>query len=293
MAKSVSFFILIFAFSAFAQVEQRDLSVEEFNRQAQQRKNVDYQNFQNQWFSYLRGETKQIPEQHSPAFVRQATEEFLLLSGGLKAQFAQASRENDFGFTFLQPDDDPYRKASFHRTHRSIYMNIERLTASEWLILFVHEVAHSLDSELVAALPIYNDEAYIKELDAYGKANGKWADMAVSEQQRLEKWLIAGLNRGFLAEYRAWLLTAVIYEEGLQQGVFAPSPWLEELKNSKPAKTSMQTHVLRYLSPSWVDPTEGIFSYSFIQEALHKLRQQLDANPSSVKLGAIEKLLKN
>jgi hypothetical protein len=170
-------------------------------------------------------------------------------------------------------------------------MNIEQMTANEWLIFFVHEVAHSLDSELLAALPIYNDETYIKELAAYGKSNGRLADLSKSEQQRLENWLIAGLNRGFLAEYRAWLLTEAIYEESRQQGILSSSAWLEELRNSKPANSSMRDYVLHYLSSSWVDPTEGIFSYPFIQQALLRIRQKLVADPSSVNLGAIGHLL--
>jgi len=289
--KAISLFILLSALPALAQIENNSSSIEEFNAQVEAREQTHYQKFQSVWFAFLENKTQQIPSDLTPAFVRKATENFLTMTGGLKAKFAQASRTNDFVFTLTKPDDDPYRKASFHRSHRSIFMDLETVESKEWLILFVHEVAHSLDSELLDALPIYNDEAYIKELSAYGKANGTLSNLPLQDRKRLDNWLLAGLNRGFLAEYRAWLLTLVIYEEGLRDGTFSPSPWLEQLKNSKSKNDNMRTHILRYLSPSWTDPTEEIFEHPFIQEALRNLRRKLNADPSLVKLGAIEKLL--
>lgn len=265
-------------------------TIKEFNEQREAKKQAEYLNFREQWFAFLRKEIKVWqggPVQ--PAWARKATEEFFIQSGGLKAEFALASKKNTYGFTFTQPEDDNLsRKASYHRARQSIFMNFEKMSANEWLLLFVHEVAHSLDSELFKSLPIYNDGNYIKKLASWGASQIRLDELAPEERQNLKAWLTAGLNRGLLAEYRAWLLTYAVYEEGHREGLIEAVPWLENLRNSKPKDVSMKDHIYRYLSPSWVDPKIDMFSHAFIQQALRELREELYANPGLIQMGNIQ-----
>jgi hypothetical protein len=268
------------------------LTIQEFNDRHDAENQRRYRQFETEWLKFLRRETSQIPTSVDPAWARKATEDYLQSTGPLKAKFAVASRNNHYGFTFQHPDDDDSsRKASFHRTQRSIFMDIDRLSANEWLIDFVHEVTHSLDSEIIDALDIYNDRELIQQLAEYGQKHVQLTDLSSAERARLDRWLLAGLNRGFLSEYRAWLLTYFIYEEGLRDGTFKPVAWLEDLQRTCPPRTSMQVHVFRSLSRSWVDPKTDLFSYPYIQQALAELRRKLWANPDLVELGNIGALL--
>jgi hypothetical protein len=266
------------------------LTIEEFNQRRAEEKARRYLLFQEDWFHYLKGEKTDLPTSLPPAWVRQATEELLISSGGLKAAFGRASRENTYGFTLTRPSDDPSREASFHRAYQSIFTDIHVSDRNHWFLNFIHEVAHSLDSELRDAIDIYRDPD-MHEWLKNENSDVRLEELSPTERARLDRWLLAGLNRGFLAEYRAWLLTYHVYEEGLQDGTFKPDPVWEALKASCPQGTEMRTHLLRTLSPEWVDPAIGPFKPYFIREALKALREKLDANPALVNLGAMAPLI--
>lgn len=282
---------MFFSFHLCAATEDV-LTIKEYNERLWGEKNLKYQNFNQAWFSFLKRKTHQVPIELSPSWARKSTEEYLKTTGGLKKRFAEASQKNTYGFTFKRPDDDPLRTASYHRTYRSIFIEVEKTSANAWLLRFVHEVAHSLDSELYDSLDIYNNENFVKTLIQLGDRNASLSELSPFVRTQLDQWLLAGLNRGFLSEYRAWLTTLLIYEEGLADQSFTEDDWLENIKRIRPDNVSMQDHLFRFLSPSWSDPREGIFSFPFIQEALTELRQKLDANPSLVKLGDLGELLR-
>lgn len=284
----------ILPFTSLAQTSgasSAPLTIKEFNDRREAAANFHYQEFKAAWFGFLKGTTPAAPTTADPAWARRATEEYLLTTGNLKSRLARASQNNNYGFTLQQPEDDMVRIASFHRGQKSIYMNADRMSANEWLITFVHEVAHSLDSELVASLDIFNDKNLTRELADLGRQGMLLKDLSADDRVRLDRWLLAGLNRGFLTEYRAWFLTFMVYEEGLKDGTFSKVEWLEKLKSTRPERTSIQTHIFRFLSSSWTDPSEGLFTYPFIQQALSEIREKLYQNPERVSLGEIGKLI--
>ncbi len=268
-----------------------EISIEQYNLKIEADLFRSYSKFKSEWMTFLNNKTDIIPDNLTPAWARKATEEYLYLSGGLKAKFALASQQNNFGFTLKKPIDEPMRKAGFHRTHRSIFIDIQQMNANEWLMTFVHEVAHSLDSELIGALDIYNNEKYIIFLHQLGQKNIKLSELDMRQRQYLDNWLMAGLNRGFLAEYRAWLLTYVIYNEGLKDSTFKNITWLDQLVATKPIAENINSHILKQLSKSWSNPTAGVFSYPFVQSALLELRKKIETNPGLVKMGYIKKLV--
>ena len=266
-------------------------TIEEFNRQEAKVQQEEQNSFDIFWFGILKNKSEIPHKQFRPSRLRRSTENFLYNTGGLKAKFAEASRSNTYGFTLTRPDDENSRKAGFHRSRKSIFMDIGQMTSNEWLMIFVHEVSHSLDSELINSLDIYNNEVLVKYFSELGAKNTALTELSKNDRELLNTWLMAGLNRGFLAEYRAWLLTYLIYDEGLKDGTFAPIDWLENLKNSKPAGLDVRVYILRSLSPDWTDPVDGIFAHQFIKDALRQLRQRIFNNPLEVKMDDIEKLI--
>lgn len=277
------------------------ISIAEYNQQRQSAKKAEYDKFKLEWFAFLRKNSNARPKSINAAWARSATEEFLIESGGLKARLALASQKNQFAMTFTRPVEESHRVAGFHRTRRSIFMDINQMTSNDWLIVFIHEVAHSLDSELVDSLEQYNDFNYIDELIRLGAKNTSFSELNDSERQKLDSWLMAGLNRGFLSEYRAWLLTYLIYEEGIKDGTLTEVNWLQALKQNKPVEMKTTYYILRYLSPSWKDPVGGQvaygkinpFAYDYVKAALKELRIKIDENPEIVKLGQIGHIISN
>lgn len=275
------------------QQQPQPISITEFNQIQEQERQRDYQEFKTQWFKYLRGEIsyKDQFKTTSPYLVRRATEDYLIVSGGLKSRFALASKNNTFGLTFKRPVDEHQRKASFHRITRSIFMDIDQMSANEWLVLFIHEVAHTLDSELIEAIAIYNNKDTFDRWTEFGNKNISLNQLDADTRTLLDQWLTAGLNRGFLSEYRAWLMTYLVYEEALKDGLIKPDPWLEDLKKNKPQGLDIQTYIFRHLSSSWIDPSDYIFKHTFIQQALKELRIKLYNDPHLIKLGQFEKII--
>lgn len=283
------FILFLIAFSSYGLAQS--LSVADFNAQLAEEAHQVYTQFREQWILFLK-EKSTLPKLVTPASARKATEEYLASTGGLKQKLAQASSQNQFGFTFKRPVDDPIRSASYHRAYNSIFIDIENVSPQAWLVRFVHEIAHSLDSEMYASLKVYNDEEFLKNLEVYGEKKVALKSLDAVTRKKLDQWLIAGLNRGLLGEYRAWLVTLLIYNEGLQDGTFSEMKWLEEIKKSQPVGVSLSVHLFRYLSPSWIDPTEGWFAYEYIQQALLELRQKLLDDPTQIKMGQLGFFLK-
>jgi len=279
--------IFIFFSAAYSPAQ----TIEEYNAKIDAEKKAAYEDFSHQWQNFLTGQTQETPRPLSPALARKSTEEYLTATGGLKKVFAEASRKNTYGFTFKRPADDPLRTASFHRGYNSIFIDVQNIPSNDWLLRFVHEVSHSLDSELYNSIDIYNNEALFQTLNSWGQQGRSLNELSPELRKQLDTWLMAGLSRGFLGEYRAWLATMVLYEEGLKDGTFKEFEWLEEIKKSRPPEISMRVHLLRFLSPSWEDPKKEIFSHAFIQQALKELRQKLVDHPERIPLGNLGQLL--
>jgi hypothetical protein len=170
-------------------------------------------------------------------------------------------------------------------------MNIGELDKNSWLITLVHELAHAKDDVMFDSLKNFNQPELTKKIVEWSNAGMNYRELALTDQDKIKSWLLAGLQRGFLAEYRAWLLTYFAYQEGILHGTFQPIPWLEKIKESKPSNLSIELHILQYLSPSWKDPKTEIFAHPLVQETLTQLRADLLNNPCQIDLGEIGKVI--
>lgn len=223
-------------------------------------------------------EVSQLQDAIQNAF-KEGSLNILKNSGGQKALFAQKVRGRDFQIFRLtghfRQDSPDEKKGGFHRGSGSIFINFEKVPADEWLVIFIHEFAHGLDSELVKSLNVYANPIWIRqftELAINDVPVERWPEEA---RQNLHIWLRVGLNRGYLAEYRAWATTFALYIEGLADGTFKKVDWLEEILQQKHQQESLRQFTLRFLSPGFEDPTYGPFQYPVIQKELKKVRQEL------------------
>lgn len=164
----------------------------------------------------------------------------------------------------------------FHRGRRSIFIDFTQIPPNEWMLIFIHESAHSLDDTLKQAVSVYADTQnvlvpsfapYLQYSDA--------AFLPISVKKNLDTWLMAGLNRGLLAEARAWSVTLNLYREGVKANLWQPISWLEEMGSDQRAGESTYMAVLHKLSPAFPDPNKDIFSTPLIQSELKRIRQQL------------------
>lgn len=228
---------------------------------------------------------------HSNAVLKAALD-FFKRKDGIKQRLAQSFDNDSISFSLTRPaSDSSSRQGSFHRSRRSVFMNIGELDKNNWLITLVHELAHAKDDVMFESLKSYNQPELVNRLVAWSNSGVRYSNLAASDKAQIHSWLLAGLQRGFLAEYRAWLLTYLVYQEGIADGSFQPIPWLEQISSSKPTNLSIELHILHYLSPSWKDPTTEIFGHTLVQEALAEVRAELLKNPCQIELGEVGKII--
>jgi len=115
--------------------------------------------------------------------------------------------------------------AGFHRAQSAVFANIAMIPHSDWLLVFAHEMIHVIDDQIHANLSIVANPELARTVARI--ANSKTSIQELTQEERLtcEKFLVSALNRGYLAELRAWWLVRQIYQE-LH---LSPISWLEQL----------------------------------------------------------------
>jgi hypothetical protein len=177
------------------------------------------------------------------------------------------------------PDDLP---GSFHRGEGSIFMNFARIAPNEWYVILLHELAHAFDDRLNDAIEIYAEQDPIITMVKDKKG---FAQLTLSEAQFLNRWITAGLDRGLLAEYRAWLVTFELYREGVQEGLWKPIPWLEAILAQRKPGQDLALFTFHFLDPHFTNPMQWPFTEAPVKEAFTRVREELRASPAAPTLG--------
>lgn len=174
-------------------------------------------------------------------------------------------------------------KAGFRRLTGTVFMDTEKIAPQDWMIIFVHELLHAVDKQLLNASILFTNKKQSSfELEARSfKKYHEWADKADApeklskdERQELEEWLKIGMDRGLWAEHRAWYLTFEIYQEGLEDELWSKISWMEEILQQKGKDESLNSFIYRYLDERSENPKKGIFAKPLIQKMILQIREQ-------------------
>jgi hypothetical protein len=153
-------------------------------------------------------------------------------------------------------------------------MNFNLVKPDEWPLVFLHEMLHSVDPMLKNAVHEYAE---------------------LSRQGMSDEALLQGLHRGFLAEWRAWVVTLELYRRGLDKGLFRSNALMEKALPSGAARKMTFNHLKQYvftrLDKSYVDPTTGPFASPDVRARLAQLRERLRHGEVPLELGALGELL--
>lgn len=267
-----------------------------YSNHIDQLKEQDLNNDKDKWLKFL-NESDELGLNFNNRNIRAAkiaTLEYLDNQGGKFEKLSKALSELTLlPMTFTRPIDEASseRNAAFDRGKRSIFIDLKKFSRTEWLKAFIHEGIHRLDGELDKSISIFSDRKTKEFIKSKGKKDTPLSELSYFERRKLDKWLIAGLNRGFLAEYRAWLLTFVLYKEARKSRSIGVNEWLENLMQNQDPEIDDDIYIYRALSSHWTDPKSGLFKYEFVKEALSKLRSKLYENPKLVELGFIGEIL--
>ncbi|MCM2279533.1 MAG: hypothetical protein NDJ89_15765 [Oligoflexia bacterium] len=182
-------------------------------------------------------------------------------------------------------------KGGFHRGSGSIFMDLGRVSPDEWLVIFIHELAHGLDDRLPEAVRAYNAQKDVEDFAEWAVCATEPAFLPAETRAKLDRWLEAGLGRGLFAEYRAWHVTLVLYEEGLREGLWDRIGWMETLLSQRPAQQELGRFIYVQLDTRFTDPADGIFSHELIQNGLKAVRARYRDGSALPPLGALGEIL--
>jgi hypothetical protein len=178
-------------------------------------------------------------------------------------------------------------KAGFHRGSGSIVMDMDLLQPSEWLLVFVHELLHAMDDEMSVAIGEFAKPEVPQFLAQMNSENKNYDTWSLPEQKRSTHWVHAGLGRGLYAEYRAWVPTVLIYQEGLNDRLWGNIDWLDQVINANVNRDPLNKFIYEFLDDRAENPTEGIFSLPIVRDLVIRVRHQVRSTNLYPKLGVL------
>ncbi len=181
--------------------------------------------------------------------------------------------------------------AGFHRGEGSIFMDIQRVQASEWFVILAHELVHYLDQKIQQGGAGFSDPETAQLMVAWAQRTASPSDLPEQDRMRIERWMEHGLDRGLLAEARAWTITLQIYQEGLRENIWQKTPWLSEILKEKRSDETLPNFSLRYLAARTYQPRESIFTWDLSRNILGELINKFVSGTRTWGFESLEQLL--
>jgi hypothetical protein len=187
-------------------------------------------------------------------------------------QHAALFRMTGHGFGANAPTVE---KAGFHRATKSIFMDISRIPANEWLFIFTHELLHSLDPLIYDASRVYEKTLglYVKQPELV-ESFQSLDQLSPEASTELIEWVEAGLGRGLWAEHRAWVVSFALFEDGRREGLWGEIDWVQKILSERAPDESLESFVYRYLDQRSKDPEERLFQLPLVQSAIFFVRER-------------------
>lgn len=166
--------------------------------------------------------------------------------------------------------------AGYHRATGSIYMNFSLISPQDWPIIFIHETLHALDQQIWVGVEKYGNQELVAHFLKLSVNYKNYADLPDEERKQLRQWIMAGMDRGLLAEYRDWCATFIIYHEGKEEGLWNQREWAENvLKMWDKNPMTLNLTVFNFLDARSKNPTDGLFANALLRSALIAVREEL------------------
>jgi len=168
-------------------------------------------------------------------------------------------------------------KGGFHFDKKSIFTDITRTKNNEFLFIFLHELYHILDDELFESTKLFTNSDTLIEMKTLAENFNSIHGLAPLQQNKLQTWLYAGLNRHLFAEWRAWLFCFSVYQEGIEEKLWGHIPFIEEILAQKSPEEDLSIFLYQYLNAKG-KTIESFLQKPLFSEVINKLRNEF--NPS-------------
>lgn len=165
------------------------------------------------------------------------------------------------------PSDKP---AGYDRSNKGIFFDLFEINPAAFNIYLIHEFAHAFDPKLSEAINIFNNSELAGDVAAMVRSKKQFNELSEEDHQKLNQYILAGLNRGVLAEQRAWITTSELYLELLQTRDQTPIAFMDQILGMNRTLTTPELQQIwkPYLFKNFQKPTTGLFASPLLQEAL-------------------------
>jgi hypothetical protein len=174
---------------------------------------------------------------------------------------------------------DPQLVAGVARGTKLLFASVLEIPPEEWNMILVHEIAHIVDDALDAAVKQWQSNDLKEKALAERENFLQSSPIRIDDFPNSRVWLSAGLNRGFLAEYRAWVITSVIYESLRAKSLQVDLNWMREISAAGMTISELKVRVFKYLDSRFFDSVENtesnILNKPPFANILQILRQEL------------------
>lgn len=190
-----------------------------------------------------------------------------------------SSNESLFIFqAMFEEDINHNRKAEYHRLIGAMHYVIDRIEPTELTFHIIHELLHKYDEEvLYNSSKEFSDPEITKYLYELSQQSNDLSTFNLEDQELIKRYVLSGLKRGFLAEFKVWSATYRIYKEMKSYGEIETISWVKDILNQKPKSQSYLDFMFDYYQPRFKRPKrESLFHWDLFQNAYDIVMKELE-----------------
>ncbi len=190
-------------------------------------------------------------------------------------------------------EEDPHKRiASYHRTGKSIQLSILKTTFNEAKLYLVHELVHKLDENALFKSSLnYSNISDQKKIWGLAQKYSLPHQLNYNEKALLDQYLLNGLNRGLLAEFKAWSLSYRIYQEMIDHQEINPISWAQKVLNKHPINQSYLDFIFSYYQPRFTKPgknNDNLFYWDLVSNAYDDLIKDIERSDKCLLLNDLK-----
>ncbi len=161
----------------------------------------------------------------------------------------------------------------------SIYVDVSKVSYQDWYVVLAHELFHNLDSKTNEAIKTFSDAKTVERAVALASSHSSVKELGREDLDFIKTWIFAGLNKGLLAEYRAWVFTDELYRAGKKENLWPLISWLEDaIGGDDLTQEQRNRNILKELLRRKIDPKKrGPFKWPLIREVHQLIISELNA----------------
>lgn len=161
------------------------------------------------------------------------------------------------------------RKAGYHRMSGAMYYVLPDIPANEFKLHLVHELLHKYDEDILYRTSIdFSDKETNLYLYSLSQDYQSFAQLQPQDKKLVRTYILNGLRRGFLAEFKVWSASYRLYQEMRSHQEIEELAWVENILNQKLSGQNYLDFIFNYYKERFERPArESLFYHDLFQDA--------------------------